>query len=97
MALWAALAVGLALAWYGAFRVLAALVLRPGAKRLFLLAPDPERVGIPALGIVSSMKPIDLVLRALLRDRHARFELASQERASFDTRKVVAGHESPQA
>jgi hypothetical protein len=37
------------------------------------------------------MKATDLVLRALLRDRHARFELASRAKAGFDTRKVVAG------
>ena len=93
VALWVVLAAALAFAWYGAFRVLAAIVMRPGTMTLFLLAPDPEAVGIPAifLGIVLAMTATDLVLRALLRDRHARFELASQAKARFDTRKVVAG------
>jgi hypothetical protein len=93
VALWLYLAAALGLAWYGAFRFLGPFVLRPGADTLFLLGPDPEAMAIPAifLGIVSPLKPVELVLRALLRARYKRFELYRAEKEKLDDARVSAG------
>lgn len=98
---WELASVGLALVfaaaagflWFAALRALSAVALRKGGDALYVLAPDPESMGLPAifLGIVSAFPALEIFLRAALRNRHARFELYSMEKAAFHTRKVAVG------
>jgi len=86
-------AVALGFLWFGAFEILAALLLSQGPGAAFLFAPDTESLGIPAvfLGVVTSLLATELFLRAALRERHARFERYSREKATFDAGKVAVG------
>jgi hypothetical protein len=89
---WFALAAGLGFAWWGLFRLLAAVALRPGTAA-FVLAAEDAALGIPAifLGIVTAVMAVDRAMRWLLGARYARLDAIWQEKATFDTRKVLAG------
>lgn len=89
---WFALAAGFGFAWWGLFRLLAAFVLRPGGAA-FVLAAEDAALGIPAifLAIVTAMMAVDRALRMLLGARYARIDAVWQEKATFDTRKVLGG------
>jgi hypothetical protein len=89
---WFALAAGLGFAWWGLFRLLSGLALRPGAD-VFVVAPEAEALAIPAifLGIVTAVMAIDRSLRLLLGARYDRLDAVWQEKAKFDTRKVLTG------
>ena len=93
VALAAVFAVAAGFLWFWGLRALSTALLAKGPGDAFVISPDPESLGIPAifLGIVSALPALEIFLRAALRGRHARFERYNQERASFDTRRVAVG------
>jgi hypothetical protein len=89
--LWLPIGFVLSFAWYLVLTGLAGLFSHKSPDTLFLRQPTWVFWGIPAffLGMLAAVIPVDLFVRALLRDRSRRFERFCNERAGLDGNRVL--------
>ena len=89
--LWLLLAAILGYAWYLGMTWAASLFHDEAVSALFVIRTSPIAWALPALflGLISSLIPLDLLYRALLRERYRRYVRHSNERAGFDGKRLM--------